>query len=329
MLTHLQPQPRAATRVVLLGRSGFLARHLLRRLGEEGTPCLAVGRPEIDLTQPEAAERLAAQLLSTDTVVMLSALTPEYGRNHPAFLQNVRMAETVIGALGRARCAHFIYLSSDAVYDAHQVPLDEESSREPMDLYALAHTAREMMLEDCLRQQGIPCCLLRPTSIYGPGDTHRNYGPNRFVRTAVGEGKITLYGRGEERRSHIYIDDAIALVLAVIRHRSTGVLNLAGRPTLSYLAVAEIVQRLSPRPVQLEFAPRQLPTVHRPYKPTQIFRFLYNMGRPIGPIVHRPFVVSAITRAFPGFQWTAPDEAIARFLRDCADPRPAGSMPAP
>ncbi|NCA21532.1 MAG: hypothetical protein EBS86_10400, partial [Crocinitomicaceae bacterium] len=46
-----------------------------------------------------------------------------------------------------ALCFGWLNLSSDAVYDAQKIPLDEDSTREPTDLYALSHIAREMMLE--------------------------------------------------------------------------------------------------------------------------------------------------------------------------------------
>ena len=60
--------------------------------------------------------------------------------------------------------------------------------------------------------------------------------------------------------------------------------------------------------------PRTVPVIHRPYKPTQLFRFIYNLGRPIGQVVHRTFVNTAVFKAFPEFRFTPLDEGIARFL---------------
>ena len=90
----------------------------------------------------------------TDTIVMMSGLTPDRGRDFHALMDNLRMAESVCKALARVKCGHFIYISSEAVYDADKTPLDEDSSREPLDLYALTHTAREMMLNSILSGQG-------------------------------------------------------------------------------------------------------------------------------------------------------------------------------
>lgn len=314
MLTHVHATPAPPARVVILGARGFLSRHLQEALRARDIPFLALASNEVDLTKPESVEELATRIRPDDAVVMMSTLTPDKGRDVGTLMLNLRMGEHVCSALSRAPCAHFVYLSSDAVYDAHQIPLDEDSTREPMDLYALTHTAREMMLGSVLEKSRTPFCILRPTNIYGPGDTHFNYGPNRFVRTALRDGVITLFGQGEERRSQVYVADAIGIIERVITHRSQGRLNIANRPAVTFQQIAEQVIRLSGREVRVQHVERTVPVVHRPYKPTQIARFIYNLGRPIGPIIHRTFAVSAITDAFPGIASTPIERGLELFV---------------
>jgi nucleoside-diphosphate-sugar epimerase len=327
MLKHGNLQASPPKRVVILGARGFLASHLRRRLEADGVNCRSVGSCEIDLTRPESAIPLSEVLDAADTVVMTSAITPEKGRDYRTYMLNVRMADTVCRALEARSCAHFVYLSSDAVYDAHKTPLDEDSTREPVDLYALTHTSREMMLGSVLTSRNIPFCLLRPTGIYGPGDTHGNYGPNRFVRSAVEEGLIVLYGRGEERRSHVYVDDAIALIVGAILRRSEGTLNLAAGSAVSYRDVATTVVGACRHAVRIDYLPRTVKAIHRPYKPTQVFRFLYNLGRRIGPIVHRPYSVAAVRGAFPDFRYTPLETGIRIALESAFERRAQPGAP--
>lgn len=325
MLTHQNPAPTRPRRVVVLGARGFISSHLQAACARRGVPCTAVGADQIDLTDPRNASKLSHALKDDDAVVMTSMLTPERGRDALALMSNLRMAETVCLALDQTPCRHFVYLSSDAVYDADKIPLDEDSSREPIDLYALSHTAREMMLTHELGRAGTPVCTLRLTSVYGPGDTHNAYGPNRFVRAALNGGHIELFGRGEERRSHVYIDDVVGLIGLALDHRSVGTLNIAIRPAVSFDDIAQTVVRLAGAAVGIDHLPRTVPTVHRPYKLTQVFRFIYNLGRPIGPIVHRTFVNSAIFSAFPGFRFTSLEKGIAAFVAAERDVRQGAS----
>lgn len=314
MLTHSPEGARAPVRVVVLGASGFLSKHVQVWCRRTNIDVLAVGSATVDLTDPSNASRLAELLRPEDSIVMSSMLTPEKGRDYSVTMQNLRMVETVCHALDRVRCAHFVYLGSDAVYDAHKIPLDEDSTREPIDLYALSHTAREMVLGAELAKSSTPFCILRLTSIYGPGDTHNSYGPNRFVRSAVTDSRIEIFGKGEERRSHVYIKDAVTLIGLVLSYRSKGVLNVATRSALSFVGIAELIIELVGKPISIQYSPRTVPVVHRPYKSTQLFRYIYNLGRPIGPVVHRTFVNSALFGAFPEFSFTPMQQALTEFI---------------
>lgn len=314
MLKHRNASPSSPARVVILGARGFISRHLQAWCARRDIPVLAVSSVDVDLTQPDSAPRLAALLRRDDAVVMTSSIQPAKGRDYRALMANLRMAETVIAALERAPCAHVVCLSSDAVFDANKIPLDEDSSREPTDLYALGHVAREMLVATELRQRDIPAAILRLTAVYGPGDTHNAYGPNRFVRSALQERRIVLFGKGEERRSHVFIDDAVEIIGRALLSRSEGTLNVAVRRALSYRSVAEAVAAVVGGPVEISFAPRTVPVVHKPYKPTQVFRFIYNLGRPIGPVVHRTFLNSAIFAAFPGFGFTPLEKGLAALI---------------
>src|SRR5260221_2805825 len=160
MLKHLNSGPRPPTRVVILGAHGFLSTHLQAWCAGKGIPVRAISSREVDLTRTENAPQLAALLRADDAVVMTAGVAPDKGRDYRALMANLRMVETVIVALGKSACAHFVCLSSDAVYYAEQIPLDEESTREPTDLYSLSHTAREMLVSSELERLGIPVAVL-------------------------------------------------------------------------------------------------------------------------------------------------------------------------
>ena len=283
----LMPLPQ----VLILGAGGFLSPVLRRHLEAHGANVAAMGRDALDLTAPDAGPRLAEQIGSRDVVVMAAALTPDKGKNAATLMANLSMAEAVSRALEQRRPAQFIYISSDGVYDARfSSLLNEESTCEPADLYSLMHVGRERILAQSCRQAGIPFLVVRPCAIYGPGDTHNSYGPNRFIRSALEDGKITLFGNGEERRHHVLVDDVSELIRLCIAHETTGVLNAVTGRAVSFGELAEKICRLSGRKIIVEKRPRASP-------PT-----------------HRHFDTSALARAFPAFRATSLDDGLQKML---------------
>src|SRR3989344_4733867 len=196
-------------RVVVLGASGFIGKTLCLSLKQENVHFLPLGRDAIDLTARGADEKLALLLKPTDALVFLSTITPDKGRGIDAFVQNIHMAENVCKALSKTPPAHLIYLSSDTAYPIHRGLISEESPTDPENLFGVMHLARESMLRS---STSAATALLRSTLVYGAEDTHNSYGPNRLRRMAQKEGKMTLFGGGEESRDHILVTDVAALI---------------------------------------------------------------------------------------------------------------------
>lgn len=271
MLTHLQT-PRAPARVVILGAKGFIAAALARELTSAHIPHRAVSSSELDLSAPAASAALATALAPADAVVVAAALTPERGRDVATLAKNLRMAETVCAALAARPVAHLVYLSSDAVYDWRSPLITEQTAPSPTDLYSTMHLAREQMLAAAATAASVPFAVVRPCAVYGPGDTHNSYGPNRFARTASTDGKIALFGEGEEKRDHVFIADVVALLRATLERRSTGTLNAVSGRSASFREVAEAIAARLPRPVTIETSARRSTVTHRHFDATALWR---------------------------------------------------------
>ena len=294
MLTH-QFAPAAPSRVVLLGARGFLASRLRTALQDAHTPVQAIGARDIDLAAAGAADALQAQLKEGDSVVFLSAITPDKGKGIEALMANLRMAEQVCAALARVRPGHVVYISSDAVYRDTEPFIDELGPVDSPSLYATMHALRERMVMATLGS-ATPLAILRPTLIFGPGDTHNSYGANRFMRAAVTDRRISLFGEGEEQRDHVFVDDLIRLLQAVLERRSAGVLNVVTGRSISFGDLARKVAAMAGN-VAVEGKPRAA-----------------------GPILHRHYDATALFRSFPDFQFTPRDEALALAWRGYAQP---------
>lgn len=278
MLTHRAETGYRPARAVVLGARGFVGRAAVRKLGATGVPLLGIGRTDLDLLDPAAAATLAGWLRADDAVVMVSARAPV--KDIAMLTDNIRMMSAVCNAIAATPPAHVVYISSDAVYADSETPLTEASCAQPSSLHGVMHLTRELMLAHVFAG---PLCLLRPTLIHGPGDPHNGYGPNRFRRLAEAGEPIVLFGDGEERRDHVFIDDVGEIIAKVLQRRSAGVLNVATGAVHSFRDVADAVAQMADHPATIRTAPRSGPMPHRGY---------------------RAFDVAATYASFPGFEFT-------------------------
>lgn len=303
-------------RILILGRDGFISSNLQRWCLNHNVPYRAIGRSDLDLTLPKSAKKLAQIIKPNDFIVMTSVIAPGALDDIQMFVENILMAENVCRAIKCSKMGHFLYLSSEAVYSAEKIPIDEDSSREPTSLYALMHTAREMMFISAFKGMENSLCIMRLGGVFGRGDTHNQYGPNRFVRSALNHGEIILYGKGEEKRSFVSIDDLTTLIGLAFMRKSSGLMNIVPGTSITYKKIALIIKKMLPDQINLKYHPRTIPAIHKPYKKLQIFRFIYNFGRPINSVVHRVYDISKLKRAFPEFRFTPIEESIATFLNN-------------
>jgi UDP-glucose 4-epimerase len=290
MLEHLNIAKRAPARVVVMGAGGFVGGSLAARLARDGVAVLPLSRRQIDLLATDASERLAGMLRSDDAFVAVSALAP--CRNSEMLVQNMVIARAMVRALALSPVAHVVNISSDAVFADSPGPLTELSCTAPGTLHGAMHLAREVMFR---AETGGPLAILRPSLLYGAADPHNGYGPNRFRRLAQRGEDIVLFGEGEERRDHVFIDDLAELTAQVLFRRSKGELNVATGEVHSFREIAEKVVRLAGKTVAIKGSPRSGPMPHNG---------------------NRPFDIAACREAFPDFCYVPLDEGLARAQRE-------------
>ena len=285
MLKHRLPTSTPADRVVIIGAGGFVGKAVADNLRARGTQIVGVAHRDIDLLATDAATQLASMLRKSDTLVMIAAQAPV--KNNAMLVDNLRMMAAVCTALDSVRVEHVIYVSSDAVYADADTPLTEASCAQPASLHGVMHLARETMLADACK---MPLCILRPTLIYGASDPHNGYGPNRFRRLAQRGEEIVLFGAGEERRDHVYIDDVAEIVARCAVHQSEGVLNIATGSVTAFREIAEKIAAMAPRKPAIRTTQRTGPMPHRGY---------------------RAFDAASTARAFPDFHYTPLERGLA------------------
>ena len=228
-------------RLVVLGATGFVGGHVADRARELGWEVLGLSSKDLDLTSPTGAEMLSDMLRDGDTIVHGAAVVP--ARNSVEVSQNLLMTQSVVDALLGHEIAQLVVVSSDAVYGSESGVVTELSVCSPDSMHGIMSLAREMM---CSEVKVPLLTIVRPAPIYGAGDPHKSYGPNRFIGQMIEGGEITLFGEGASIRDHVFIDDVADVIVRAITAGESGVMNITSGESISFAALAELVCQSGP-----------------------------------------------------------------------------------
>ena len=113
----------------------------------------------------------------------------------------VNPAAKVIYAGSRGQIGEPVYL-----------PVDENHPDHPTDVYGINKLAAEKYLFLYAKIYGFPAVSLRLNNVYGPRCQmqHGYYGIlNWFIRNAMENIPITIYGDGQQTRDYVYVEDVV------------------------------------------------------------------------------------------------------------------------
>ena len=112
----------------------------------------------------------------------------------------------------------FIYVGTRGQYGkATKIPVSESAPTNPRGMYEVTNLAAEKMVQIYHDIHSIRSIMLRLTNVYGPRSQMKtsHYGVvNWFIRLAMDNKTISVFGDGLLKRDFLYIDDATDAILA-------------------------------------------------------------------------------------------------------------------
>jgi UDP-glucose 4-epimerase len=148
------------------------------------------------------------------------------------------------------RDAVVVYTSTRGVYGScTTLPVTEEARTNPKGLYEISNLAAEHIILFYANTCGIRTVNLRLSNVYGERSQmrHNKFGVvNWFVRKALDNDIITLYGDGKILRDCLYIDDCVrAMLSAAISDKGFGdTINIGQSTPQSFLELASSIIRI-------------------------------------------------------------------------------------
>lgn len=130
------------------------------------------------------------------------------------------------------------------------LPVQETHPREPLSIYAIHKNTAEQYYQAFWKHYGIRSVCFRIANPYGPRSQMKHSGYsilNWFIRLAMEEKTINVYGDGSQLRDYIYIDDlAEAIVLAISTPACAGeVFNAGSGIGTKFIDMAEQVVKIA------------------------------------------------------------------------------------
>jgi nucleoside-diphosphate-sugar epimerase len=197
-------------RIVVTGAAGFLGRHLVDGAKASGANVLSVVRSAETRSDAVAMDALLAEpalLAGTDVLVHAAAIRHRHGRDAASYrASNVDLVEALLRAASR-RVRRFVLVSSVGVYGfPTSLPIDERTPFEPRTLYSETKVAAERLVTRLAPELGLDYTIVRPTIIYGPGDTN---GMLDKLAAMLRARRYLLVGNGRNTLHHTYVDDVV------------------------------------------------------------------------------------------------------------------------
>ena len=224
-------------KILIFGKNGFVASNLISKFKEEKIKFRAFSKKELNLLSESSSKKLRKTKKGNYKIIFLSTLTPDKGKDEVTFIKNITMISNFFKFFPIKYINHFIYISSDAVFNINDKMISDRTKPDPQDLYGFMHLIREKIIQ--AKIAGRNYTILRPVAVYGPGDTHNSYGPNRFSRQLKNNEKINIFGKGLDVRSHLYIQDLVKIIYLVNNKKIFGTLNISPLKSYSFIDVAK------------------------------------------------------------------------------------------
>lgn len=256
---------------LVTGAAGFIGSSLSERLLDLGHEVVGVDcftdYYSVDLKRANLTKALASpgfrfiegdlndadlrDLLSGVDVVFHEAAQPgvrmSWGAHFDIYARNnVLVTQKLLEAAKDSRISRFVCASSSSVYgDSPDLPLRESARPQPVSPYGVTKLAAEHLCHLYHVNYGVPTVSLRYFTVYGPRQ-RPDMAFNKFIKSALTGGEITVFGDGEQTRDFTFISDAVdANLRAAEAENAVGrVFNVGGGSSISVNAVLDILREL-------------------------------------------------------------------------------------
>jgi nucleoside-diphosphate-sugar epimerase len=283
---------------LVTGAAGFIGSHLSGRLLDRGARVVGLdcftdyyprpakeanlatltGRPGFSFVETTIQDAALGQLLDGVTHVFHLAaqagVRKSWGRDFQVYtVNNIEATQVLLEACVGRPIERLVYASSSSVYgDRAAIPMREDALPQPVSPYGVTKLAAEQLCHLYAVNHGVPATSMRYFTVYGPRQ-RPDMGFHKFLRAALRDEPLQVFGDGEQTRDFTSVDDAVAATIAASERGVPGrAYNVGGGSRVTVNQVLDMIGQVSGRRVRIERGPAQKGDMRDTYADTSLAR---------------------------------------------------------
>ena len=277
-------------KIIVTGGAGFLGSHLCEELLKRGDQVVCIDNlltgdakniehlkdtsnfqfinHDVSKSLPEILG-VDPDLIGADQIYhMASPASPN--KNNSTSYQNLPFETMTVNTQGTFNLcefasklsAKFLFASTSEIYGnplehpQKETYLGNVSTTGPRSVYDEAKRFGETITSAYVRSKGLDGRIIRIFNTYGPKMADDGRVVINFVKAALENKPLSVFGDGSQTRSFCYVLDMVSGIIAAMEKGETGeIYNLGNPDEFTVLELAEIVKRLTNSSSQLENLP--------------------------------------------------------------------------
>lgn len=256
--------------ILVTGGAGFIGSHLVERLLQLNHRVFVIDDlshgqkenlpPQTDFFQIDIADqkKLATLIkkIQPQIVFHLVALVQVVGQSQKdIFRVNLEATKFLLSNLSQA--SKIIFTSSVAVYgNCQDLPIKETSDLKPISAYGQSKLEAEKIIQAAKN----PLTILRLANVYGPrqDDSAEGGVVAIFMRQAINQAPLTIFGDGQQTRDFIFVDDVVDSFILAMDNQPPAPINISSNQSITINHLAKTIIKITQSTSTLSHLP------HRP-----------------------------------------------------------------
>ncbi|GLP99815.1 NAD-dependent dehydratase [Methylophaga thalassica] len=256
-------------KVLVLGGSGFLGKHIVRKLIEDSHQVTVFGRqadkidiPGVKTVSADFSDTLSLSesLIGVDKVVhLISTSVPSTSNRDPISDIQGNLVNTVklLEMMKQSGLKDIVYFSSGGTVYGHPqtIPISESHANAPVCSYGVVKLAIEKYLHMYSDLYDFNTVILRPSNPFGPGQTHT--GVQGFIGTciaaALSDNSLTIWGDGSVKRDYVFAEDVAEATISALNYQGSDNFNISSGEGVSLNEIIELVQQETGKSITVNY----------------------------------------------------------------------------